>query len=203
MIETHYLPIFADHISQLAPKGAGVTSWKRQAPSNQPAAPSASANCSRIIETCRAAIGHRATRLGTTLPEVIRHQGRKVALFVDQGFLLGRTAIFGSFFLSGPLALGRLASIQYEGLCGSRARQRSNKFRPITISLKLLASEDDRYNLTELSALPHCAMGVPGSSYTDGACRLLDPEGLTWRPLTAEIASTMSASISPLVGSRS
>ena len=44
-------------------------------------------------------------------------------LFVRRsGFLLGRTAIFRFFFLSGCLALGRLASIQYEGSCGSRAR---------------------------------------------------------------------------------
>jgi hypothetical protein len=28
-IETHYLPIFADHLRQMAPKGADVTSWNR------------------------------------------------------------------------------------------------------------------------------------------------------------------------------
>ena len=49
----------------------------------------------------------------------------------------------------------------------------------VTISLKLVADEDNRHNMTELSALPHCAIEAPGSSYTDGACRLLDTEGLT------------------------
>ena len=151
---------------------------KRQAPSGQPAAPSASANCSRIIETCPAAI--RSSRNAARY-----HKQRSFGIRAERS-LCSSTGLsprphgdLPLLFSLGPPRAGAPREHPVEGSCGSCARQRSNRFgrhdQPEAGRV-----EDDRYNITELSALPHCAIGVPESSYTDGACRLLDTEGLTW-----------------------